>query len=140
VERRRCFKGLDIFNKAENIGHFGHLSKFEFSSLKSHQLALGGCSTLHQQSTERNLGLTSFWGSIPLLLQLNFDLLFLVYLILVFRILELLCNAIKLRIEDEPRGSILGSTCCYCKKDLFLLYEKLQASFSCVVRLFFSVL
>jgi hypothetical protein len=80
-----------------------HLSRFEFSLLESHHLALGGCSTLHQQSTERNLGLTSFWGSIPLLLQLNFELLFLVYLILVFRILELLCNAIKLRIEDEPR-------------------------------------
>ena len=49
------------------------------------------------------MGFASFWGSIPLLLQLNFDLLFLLYLILVFRILELFCNAIKLRIEDEPR-------------------------------------
>jgi hypothetical protein len=85
-------------------------------------------------------GIASFWGSIPLLLQLNFDLLFLVYLILVFRILELLCNAIKLRIEDEPRVRFWVLHAATVRRDLFLLYEKLQASFSCVVRLFFFVL
>jgi hypothetical protein len=140
VERGGVSKVWTSFQRQKYQDILATSANSNFVSWKSHQSALGGCSTLHQQSTERNLGLTSFWGSIPLILQLNFDLLFLVYLILVFRILELLCNAINLRIEDEPRGSILGSTCCYCKKDLFLLYEKLQASFSCVVRFFFSVL
>jgi hypothetical protein len=82
------------------------------------------------------LGLTSFWGSIPHILQLNFELLFLVYLILVFRILELLCNAIKLRIEDEPRVRFWVLHVATVRRDLFLIYETLQASFSCVVRLF----
>jgi hypothetical protein len=95
------FKGLDIF-KRQKYRTFWHTSaNSNFTSWKSHQLALGGCSALHQQSTERNMGFDLILGSIPLLLQLNFDLLFLVYLILVFRILELFCNAIKLRIEDE---------------------------------------
>jgi hypothetical protein len=94
---------MDIFNEDRKSGHLATSTNSTWSLFESYHLALGGCSTLHQQSTERNLGLASFWGSIPLLLQLNFELLCLVYLILVFRILELLCNAIKLRIEDEPR-------------------------------------
>ena len=90
---------FDIFNQDKKSGHFSTSANSNFSSWKSHQLALGGCFALHQQLTERNLGFALFWGSIPLLLQLNFDLLFLVYLILVFRILELPCDAIKLKVE-----------------------------------------
>ena len=81
-------------------GHFATSTNSTWSLMESHHLALGGCSTLHQQSTERNLGLSSFWGSIPLLLQLNFELLFLVYLIHIFRIWEHLVKAIKLHSED----------------------------------------
>jgi hypothetical protein len=63
---------------------------------------------LHYTSTQQKRrtiksGIDLTLGIIPHLLQVDFDLLFLAYLIHVFRISELFCKAIKLRLEDEPR-------------------------------------
>jgi len=69
--------------------------------LESQHPALGGYPALHQQSTREKSGIDLILGIIPHLLQSDFDLLFLADLIHVFRISELLCKAIKLRIEDK---------------------------------------
>jgi hypothetical protein len=106
VERGGVSKVFDIFNKTENQDTLPPQQIRICLYLESHHLALGGYPALHQQSTrekDQKSGIDLILGIIPHLLQLNFELLFLVYLILVFRISELLCKAIKLRIEDEPR-------------------------------------
>ena len=107
VERRGVSKVFDIFWKSHKIRTLYHLNRFEFASLGESSFSLGRLSctspTINKRERPWNLGLTSFLGIIPHLLQLNFYLPSLAYLIHVFRISELLCKAIKLRIEYEPR-------------------------------------
>jgi hypothetical protein len=60
----------------------------------------------------------------PTYFATDFDLLFLVDLIHVFKILELFCNAINIRIEDEPRVRFWVLLCCYCNQKTYSYYIK----------------
>jgi hypothetical protein len=104
--KKRCFNQVWYIFQRQKYRVFSQLNKFEFISLGESAFSLGRLScttpTLNKRGGPENLGLTSLLGIIPHLLQSDFDLLFLAYLIHVFRISELLCKAIKLRIEYEP--------------------------------------
>jgi hypothetical protein len=50
-EERGYFKGYGQFMLNRKSGHFATSANSNFASWKSHQSALGGCASLHQQST-----------------------------------------------------------------------------------------
>ena len=126
--RKEVFQRIWTIYVEQKIRIFCHLSKFEFCLLEESLVSLGRLCftspTVNKRKRSWNLGLTSFLGIIPHIWQLNFDLLFLDDLIHVFRILELFCNSINIRIEDEPRVRFWMLSCCYCNKKTYSYYMK----------------
>jgi hypothetical protein len=60
MEKEGVSKVFDVFNKGRKEGHLATLENSTWSPFENDPLALGGCSTHHQQSTKENQGLTSF--------------------------------------------------------------------------------
>ena len=60
VEKGGVSKVFDVFNKGRKAGHLATSENSTWSPFENDPLALGGCSTHHQQSIETNLELTSF--------------------------------------------------------------------------------
>ena len=57
---RSYFKDLWTIYVDRKVGYFATSANSTWSPFENGHLALGGCSTLHQQSIETNLGLASF--------------------------------------------------------------------------------
>jgi hypothetical protein len=69
MEKGVISKVYGQFMLNRKAGYFATSANSNWFPFENYHLALEGYSTLHQQSTEENQGLTSFGGSIPLILQ-----------------------------------------------------------------------
>jgi hypothetical protein len=125
--KKRCFNHFWYRFQRQKIRILAHLSKFKFYLLEESSVSLGRLScttpTLKKRGGPENLGLTSLLGIIPHLLQVDFDLLFLAYLIHVFRISELFCKAIKPGLEDKQGFDFEFYMLLFCNKTLSLIYQ-----------------
>ena len=102
-EERSYFKGYGhVLIKTERRTP-GHISKFDLVSIWKSSCRLGRLFYTAPTINREKSGIDLILRKHPTYFATDFDLLFLVDLIHVFRILELFCKVIKRRLEDEPR-------------------------------------
>ena len=128
-ERRGVLIKFGTFFKGKNIGILAHLNKFKFYLLEESTVSLGRLFYTSPTINRDKSGIGLILRKHPTSFATDFDLLFLVDLIHVFRILKPLCNAINIRIEDEPRVRFWVILCCYCNHRLILIIQKITSFF-----------